>query len=65
MIAQAVASTPEASAEKETSRTKTYAGACGGRTMYSTGAMNSTEPRESSARSRASARTPCSSHAEK
>ena len=48
-----------------TSMTNTYTGACGGRTMYSTGATNSTLPMLSSGREAVSTRTPSASVGEK
>ena len=57
----AMARDPFATPAALTSMTKTKTGACGGRTMYSTGATNSTLPRLSSGREAASTRTPCAS----
>mmetsp|Transcript_8916 Transcript_8916/g.20836 ORF Transcript_8916/g.20836 Transcript_8916/m.20836 type:complete len:218 (-) Transcript_8916:678-1331(-) len=65
IVATAQFSIPELTAPALTSITKTYTGACGGRSMYSDGATSSTEPLHSSGRWALSRRCPSSSRWEK
>ena len=65
IVAETHRSIPDATAVYETSTRKRKTGGCGGRTMYSAGATNSTVPSVSSGRSRRSRRSPFASSSQK